>query len=400
VFDVKVVEFKPKRGTVVVSRRALLEAERALRRDVVMKTLAPGVVVEGTVKALVPYGAFIDLGGVDGLVRNEDLSWSHVAHPSQIVEVGESLRVQVLDTGGEKGKVTVGVKQLTPDPWIEVPRRYEPGKRVQGKVLRITDFGAFVELEPHVEGLVHVSEMSWSKRQRHPREMVQKGRTVDVLILGVEADKRRIALGIRQLVPNPWKQLRDTKKVGDVVEGPVRSVTDFGVFVEIADGVDGLVHAADMSWTERVRPVDRYKVGDTVKAVLLDVDVDAERVALGVKQLTEDPWIALEKRYPPGSRVRGKVARIVDFGAFVALEGGIDGLLHVSEMDADRPEDAVQPGQEIEVVVVEIDVEAGRVALSLRGPRKQERGPGPKGSTGNFQNTAMAEKLAKLKPKG
>ncbi|MBI5511082.1 MAG: 30S ribosomal protein S1 [Deltaproteobacteria bacterium] len=397
--SVQVVKFDRKRGNLVVSRRVLVEAERAAQKASTLKTLAEGEVVTGTVKSFVPYGAFVDIGGVDGLVHLTDLSWGHVRHPSQVLAIGAAVAVKVLKVEADKGRVALGLKQLCVDPWTQVLTKYPVGARVRAKVLRLADFGAFVELEPAVEGLLHASEMTWSKVPRHPADVVNAGDEIEVVVLDVRPTERRIALGMRQLTPNPWAELRRRYKNGDRLEGAVKSITDFGVFVEVAEGFDGLVHASDISWTEKVRPSERFKKGERVEAVVLDIDVGNERISLGIKQLTEDPWQKATARLKPGAKLSGRVTKLADFGAFVELEQGIEGLVHVSELAdqrIDKPDEVVKVGETIEVMVLDVEPGSRRIALSVRA--LQVAAPEARGhvdSKGTRFGTALADKLAK-----
>lgn len=391
-----IIELEERRGRVVVSHRALLEEERAVQREAQLKTLHAGDKVSGTIVAFVGHGAIVDIGGLDGLLRLEDMSWGHVRHGSQLYAIGDTVQVKVLELQGEKAKL--GVKQLTPDPWGEVPSKYPVGSKHTAKVLRLADFGAFVELEPNVEGLVHVSEMRWGKSVHRASDVVQKGQTVDVQVLDVDSAERRIALGMRQLQPNPWHMLRDKYPRGARLSGTVRSITEFGVFLALDTGVDGLVHASDMSWTERVRPADRYKVGDTVEAVMLDVNVEAERVALGVKQLSDDPWHIAVTEKPVGTKFTGKIMGVTDFGAFVELAPGVQGLCHVSELTEERgakPADLVKIGDDLTVVVQHVDAESRRIELSVLALDAMDNVPAEPQAA--FTNSSMAEKLAKMK---
>ncbi len=395
----KVASFDRKRGNIVLSRRAILEEERAVLRAATLKTLHEGDQITGTVTRFVQHGAIIDVSGVDGLVDNGDLSWGSIRHASQVLEVGQTVTAKVLKLDADKGRVSLGIKQLTEDPWSHVAKKYTVGTTLRVKVLRTAEFGAFVELEPAVEGLVHASEMSWDKRPRRPSELVHSGDEIQVQVLDVKPNERRIALGMRQLTPNPWLALRKRFKNGERIEGAVKSVTEFGVFVEVADGFDGLVHASDISWTERVKPSERFKKGDTIAAQILDIDVSNERIALGIKQLTEDPWRTATKRLTPGTKVNGRVTKLVDFGAFIELEPGIEGLCHVSELAEERiekPADVVKVGDNLEVLVLDVDPESRRISLSLRNqPVEVESDDEPVEAKPERFGTALSDKLAK-----
>ncbi len=397
---VRVLELDKKRGSLIVSHRAVLEAQRAKVKARQLDTLHPGDLVTGTVKTFVPYGAFIDLGGLEGLLRLEDLSWGHVRHASQLLSVGQEVTVRVLELQRDKERVALGLKQLTDDPWQSVPKKYPVGSRVRVRVLRLADFGAFVELEPNVEGLVHVSEMSWGRAVRHPGDVVQPGAVVEAQVLDLDPKERKIGLGLRQLTPNPWRSLRETHRPGARLSGTVSSVTDFGAFVTLEGGVDGLVHASDMSWTERVRPADRFEKGDRVEVVLLDVDVQNERVALGVKQLTEDPWSAAGQLLRRGNKVSGRVTRLADFGAFLELAPGVEGLCHISELTEDRdkrPHEVTKVGATLTVQVLDVDPESRRIALSLlaveNAASSYRQHMQDKGKFGNSLGDKLAKKL-------
>ncbi len=369
-FQFKIIKFNRRRGNIVLSRRVLLEQERATLRKETLKKLEAGVVMTGVVKNITDYGAFIDLGGIDGLLHVTDMSWGRVGHPSQMFDIGDEVEVKILSFDPERERVSLGVKQLQPDPWEAVEDNFPIGSKVKGKVVSITDYGAFVELQPGIEGLVHISEMSWTKRVNHPSEKVSIGDEVEVMVLNVDTNRRRISLGMKQCQPNPWDLLEERYPVGTVVRGAIRNITDFGVFLGVEDGIDGLIHVSDLSWTKRVsHPASLYQVGDEVEAVVLNIDKEAERFSLGIKQLTPDPWAGIGARYRVGSIVTGKVTNLTDFGVFVELEPGIEGLVHVSEVSSDKVEDlssVVQPGQEIQAEVLNIDQDERKISLSMK----------------------------------
>jgi small subunit ribosomal protein S1 len=371
-----ILKFNRSRGNVVVSRRAVMERERAELKEETLKVLEEGVILEGVVKNITDYGAFVDLGGIDGLLHVTDMSWGRVGHPSEVVKVGERVKVVVLKYDPARERVSLGMKQIQPDPWATVGERFFPGMRVSGKVVNLTDYGAFVEIEPGVEGLVHVSEMSWTKRVGHPREILREGQEVTVQILDVDAPNRRISLGLKQVEPNPWELVRINYPVGSRIRGPVKSVTDFGIFVQVTEGIDGLVHISDLHWTKKVKhPSELYKKGDQVEAVVLAIDVENERISLGIKQLTEDPWQAFARRHPPGSRVKGKVTSIADFGVFVEVEEGVEGLIHVSQLSTervDRPQSLYKVGDEVEAEVLNVEPKERRIGLSIKALRRSE----------------------------
>jgi small subunit ribosomal protein S1 len=369
-FKFKVIKFNKKRGNIVLSRRVLLEKEReTLKKDTLQK-LKEGAVLTGIVKNLTDYGAFIDLGGIDGLLHITDMSWGRVGHPSEMLNVGDELRVIVLKFDPATERVSLGLKQIQEDPWAHAAERFPPGTRITGKVVSLTDYGAFIEMEPGVEGLVHISEMSWTKRVKHPSKVMAIGDQVNAVVLDVDAKAKRISLGMKQIEPNPWTLLEEQYPIGSVIRGQVRNVTDFGIFVGVQEGIDGLVHVSDISWTQRIKhPGDLYKKGDEVEAVVLNIDVENERFSLGIKQLHPDPWTELPTKYPIGSRVKGKVTKVADFGAFVEIEPGIEGLVHVSELRDERvenPRDVVKEGDELDVKVIDMDPHERKVALSVK----------------------------------
>jgi len=363
----KVIRFGAKKGNIVLSRKEFAAAERDEQKQAALAALAVGDVRTGTVKSFTTYGAFVDLGGLDGLLHVSDMSWGKVSHPEQMYKKGDEVTVKVLKLEADRQRISLGTKQLTPDPWSTLSERLQVGGDVSGKVLRLADFGAFIEIEPGIEGLCHISEMSWQRGKR-PSELVAEGDVVRARVLHIDTRERRIALGIKQLQANPWAAFLEAHPIGSQVTGAVRSLTDFGIFVRVADGIDGLVHVTDFSWTERVKhPSERYKKGDEVTAVVLDVD--AERIALGIKQLAEDPWASLARRLPAGSKVTGKVTRVVDFGAFVELEPGLEGLCHVSELAHERVEhasDVVKPGDALEVMILDLDRREHKISLSVK----------------------------------
>ncbi len=371
-----ILKFNRARGNVVVSRRAVLERERESLKEETMKVLEEGVILEGVVKNITDYGAFVDLGGLDGLLHVTDMSWGRVGHPSDVVDVGQRVKVVVLKYDADRGRVSLGMKQILPDPWASVSERYPVGLRVHGKTVTLADYGAFIELEPGVEGLVHVSEMSWTKRVSHPSKILEPGQEVDVLVLDVDPSNRRISLGLKQAAANPWEALRINHPLGSHVNGTVKHITDFGVFVGLEEGIDGLVHVSDLHWTRKVRhPSEMFKKGDPIEAVVLDIDVEQERVALGVKQVQEDPWARISDRYPIGSRTRGKITTVTDFGLFVELEEGIEGLIHVSQLSnerIDKPGDHFQVGQELEAEVSQVDAKERKIGLSIKALRRTE----------------------------
>ncbi len=369
-YKFKIIKFNRRRGNIVLSRRVLLEEERAKLRAKTLEILEEGAVMKGVVKNITDYGAFVDLGGIDGLLHVTDMSWGRVSHPSEVVNIGDEVEVKVLSFDRERERVSLGIKQLKPDPWESADERYPIGSRIKGRVVSLADYGAFVELEPGIEGLVHVSEMSWTKRVNHPSEVVKVGDEVEVMILNVDMNRRRISLGMKQCQPNPWDLLEERYPVGAVVRGQIRNITDFGIFVGVDEGIDGLIHVSDISWTKRVgHPATLYKVGDEVEAVVLHIDKENERFSLGIKQLTPDPWAGITARYRVGSIVTGKVSNITDFGVFVELEPGVEGLVHVSEVSSEKVDDLkslLEVGQEIQAEVLNIDQEERKISLSMK----------------------------------
>ena len=371
-----ILKFNRSRGNVVVSRRAVLERERTALKEETLKVLEEGVILEGTVKNITDYGAFVDLGGIDGLLHVTDMSWGRVGHPSEAVTVGEHVKVVVLKYDPERERVSLGMKQIMPDPWAVVGERFPIGVRVRGKVVSLTDYGAFIELERGLEGLIHVSEMSWTKRVTHPSKVLEVGQEVDVQVLDIDTQNRRISLGLKQVEQNPWEMIRINHPVGSRIQGKIKNITDFGCFVEVEEGIDGLVHVSDLHWTRKVKhPSELYKKGDEVEAVVLGIDVDNERISLGIKQLHEDPWSQVPRRYPVGTKVHGKVTSVTDFGVFVELEEGVEGLIHVSQLSAervDKPATLYKPGDEVEAEVTSVDPREKRIGLSIKALRKSE----------------------------
>src|ERR1700719_136647 len=387
--DVRVLKLNRKRGTVVVSRRAILEEEQKAKREALLATMSDGAVVTGRVKNVTDYGVFVDLGGIDGLLHVSDLVWGRVPHPSSVVQPGEEIQVQILKFDKDKQRISLGRKQLLPDPWATVPERFPTGTRVRGKVVGVTDYGAFVQIEPGVEGLVHVSEMSWSKRAKHPSKMVKPGDDVEVVVLDVKTDQRRISLGLKQTQPDPWGAAAEKYPAGTLITGKIRNLADFGAFVEIDEGMEGLIHISDVSWTERIKhPSEKFKKGDTVQAKVLKVDSQNRRLSLGIKQVN-DIWANWFAEHKIGDVVKGKVARATDFGAFVELADGIEALCHVSEIEERRPKGdrdkerekgsrgarvtaVLAPGKEYDFKVLRLEPEQHKISLSYRAAQKQD----------------------------
>ena len=369
-FKFKIIKLNKRRGNIVLSRRVLLEEKRETLRSDTLKTLEENQVVDGVVKNLTDYGAFIDLGGIDGLLHITDMSWGRVNHPSDILAVGDKIQVKVLKYDREKERVSLGLKQISPDPWFEVEKKYPVEGRIKGKVVSLTDYGAFVELEEGVEGLIHVSEMSWTKRIKHPNKVLNVGDEVESVVLALDTANRRISLGLKQAEPNPWDVIGEKFPIGTIIEGQVKNITDFGIFVGVDEGIDGLVHISDLSWTKRIKhPSEIYKKGDLVKAVVLNIDRENERFSLGVKHLALDPWQSIPTRYTPGTILRGMVTSVTDFGIFLEIEEGIEGLIHVSEISKekiDTPKSFAKVGDALEAVVLHVDTVERKIALSVK----------------------------------
>jgi len=371
----KVIKFNRKRNNIVLSRRILLDEERKVLREETLKNLKEGEMIEGTVKNLTDYGAFIDLGGVDGLLHITDISWGRIGKVSEKLSIGDRIKVKVLHFDQEKEKVSLGLKQVMPDPWESFPERYPVGSRVKGKVVNITDYGVFIELEEGTEGLVHISELTWSKKMKHPSKVVNIGDLVEVMVLDCDLTKRRISLGMKQTEANPWHQIEEKYPVGSKVIGKVKTITDFGIFIGFEEGVDGLVHVSEMSWIKKVKhPSELYKKGQEVEAVVLNIDSKNERFSLGIKQLTPDPWKDVARRYRKGEMVAGKITNVTDFGAFVELEEGIEGLIHVSEISrekVEKPSDVLKVGDMVSAMVLHIDPHERRIGLSMKGLKEK-----------------------------
>ncbi len=368
--QMRIIKLNKRRGNIVLSRRVLLEEERQRAKEKTLASLAEGQIIEGVVKNITEYGAFIDLGGIDGLLHITDMSWGRVSHPSELFAIGDKVRVMVLKFDQEHERVSLGLKQMTADPWMNVAEKYPETSRVSGKVVSITDYGAFVELEEGIEGLVHVSQMSWARRTRHPSKIVNIGDTIEAVVLSVDKDKKRISLGMKQIEPNPWTTVDERYPVGSEVEGKVRNLTDFGAFIALEEGIDGLIHISDMSWTQRVKhPSEILKKGQKVRAVVLNVDKDNERLSLGLKQMELDPWTQVQSRYHVGQDVRVKVVKVTNFGAFAELEDGVEGLIHLSELSREKitdPEEVVSVSQELDAKIIKIDIETRKIGLSVR----------------------------------
>ena len=377
--EVRIIKLNKKRGNVVVSRKEILEEEQNSKRSATLEKLSESAVMTGTVKNLTDYGAFVDLGGIDGLLHITDMSWGRLTHPRDLVNVGDEIQVKVLKFDKEKQRVSLGFKQLTPDPWLDAAERYPVGARVHGRVLSVTDYGAFVELEQGIEGLVHLSEMTWSKRLKHPSKLVKPADEVDTVVLSVNPADRRISLGMKQLMENPWENLTEKYPAGTQVEGRVRNLTDFGAFIEIEDGIDGLVHVSNLSWTKRVKhPSEIVKKGEKVKAVVLGVEPQNRRLSLGIKQLQPDVWESFFATHRVGDMIHGKVLRTAQFGAFVEIAEGVEGLCHISEAGEDAAS-KLETGMEHDFKIIKINVEEKKVGLSLRSVGQETSRPKEEG---------------------
>jgi small subunit ribosomal protein S1 len=368
--EFKIVKYNKRRGNIVLSRRALLEAERNAMKEKTLEIIEEGAVLRGVVKNITDYGLFIDLGGIDGLVHITDMSWGRVGHPSEMHQTGDEIEVKVLSFDKERERVSLGIKQLTPDPWSQVAEKYPVGTKITGRVVSLTDYGAFVEVEQGVEGLIHVSEMSWTRKVRHPSQLLSIGETVEAVVLNMDVARKRISLGMKQVAPNPWDVIEEKYPVGTTIEGKIKNITDFGAFIGIDEGIDGLVHISDMSWTKRIKhPSELYKKGNEVRAVVLNIDKENERFSLGIKQLTPDPWDEIPVKYKPGTRVTGTVTNVTDFGLFLELEEGIEGLVHVSEISADKkgnPLSRFQIDDVIQAKVINVSRDEKKIGLSIR----------------------------------
>ncbi|HEX7479780.1 MAG TPA: 30S ribosomal protein S1 [Polyangiales bacterium] len=419
-FEFKVIKFNKKRGNIVLSRRVLLEKERNELKAQTLQKLEEGMVVRGTIKNITEYGAFVDLGGIDGLLHITDMSWGRVNHPSEVFKIGDEVTVKVLRYNAETERVSLGLKQTMDDPWEHAKESYPIGKRIRGKVVSLTDYGAFVEMEQGIEGLIHVSEMSWGK-PKHPSKVVEIGQVVDCQVLEVDTEAKRISLGLKQLQADPWNQFASKYNPGDIIRGKVRSLTDYGVFVGIEDGVDGMVHKSDLSWTQRINnPADLYKKGDEVEAIILSINHAEKKVSLGIKQLYEDPWLRLPDNYPVGTILEVRVKSVAEFGVFVEIERGVEGLVHVSELPMDiasDPAGLLKEGTIVKAEIISMDPNERRIALSLKRVAEREedveamkfmektreettggsrKSVGPSGGSGATLGDVLKEKLENL----
>jgi len=407
-FKFKIIKFNKKRGNIVLSRRAVVSQERELQRAETLANIQEGVIVTGTVKNITEYGAFIDLGGMDGLLHITDMSWGRIKHPSELFSVGDEIKVKVLKYDREKERVSLGLKQVTANPWEEAEFKFPVGITVKGKVVSLKDYGAFVELDDGIEGLIHVSEMSWTERVKHPSKLINVGDEVECKVLEVDSKNKRISLGLKQLQSNPWDELEIKHPVGTQVEGEVKSVTDFGVFVDIGLGIDGLVHVSDLAWTKKfAHPSEKFKKGDKLRAVVLGIDKVNEKFSLGIKQMERDPWDSIKARYKVGTAIDGTVTKLTDFGAFVELEEGIEGLIYVSEIAdhrIEKPADVLKVGDQVRAEILSIEPKERRIGLSIKQlGRSEERANYEKYMGEGSKKTSMGDLLgdklkAALKP--
>lgn len=377
-FKFKILKFNKKRGNIVLSRRVLLEKEREQLRQETLKHLEESAVLAGVVKNITDYGAFIDLGGVDGLLHITDMSWGRVGHPSEILSIGDNINVKVLRYDRERERVSLGLKQTKPDPWTMAGDKYPVGTKVNGRVVSLTDYGAFVELEEGIEGLIHISEMSWVKKIRHPSQILSVDDSVEAAVLNLDVDNQRISLGLKQTEPNPWRLLKQKYQKGSRIKGVIRNITDFGIFVGIEEGIDGLVHISDISWTQKIKhPSEMYNKGDEIEAVVLNIDEESNKFSLGIKQLDNDPWDEIPRRYRVGDLVKGRVTNITDFGIFLELEQGIEGLIHISELSDEKIKDIrsfAAVGDSLETEIIHLDPRERKIGLSIKAlKRAQEK---------------------------
>ncbi len=389
-FPFKVLKYNKKRRNVVLSRRALLEKEREQMKSYTLATLEDNKVVDGIVKNITDYGVFVDLGGIDGLLHITDMSWGRVGHPSEMFQIGDKIKVKILSFDRDSERVSLGLKQLVDDPWTKAEEKYPVETKVRGKVVSLTDYGAFVEIEEGVEGLIHVSEMSWTKKIRHPSKILSVGDEVEAIVLSINPESKRISLGMKQLESNPWDVIAQKYPVGTTIAGKIKNITDFGIFIGIDEGIDGLVHISDISWTKRVKhPSEIFRKNQEVQAIVLNIDKDNERFSLGIKQLESDPWESIPQRYPMGSIVSGPITNVTDFGLFVELEEGIEGLVHVSEISKEKiksPVGQFKPGDKITAKVINISPKDRKIGLSVKKVEEQD----DRSNYDEYMNTSKA----------
>ncbi len=400
-FEMKILKVNRQRNNIVLSRKAVLEMENAEKKQKTLDELEIGKKIEGTIKNLTEYGAFVDLGGIDGLLHITDMSWGRVNHPSEIFAIDDEVEVIVLDYDLEEERVSLGYKQKSPDPWENVEEKFPEGAKVKGKVVSMTGYGAFVELSEGVEGLIHISEMSWIRNIKHPSQVLNVGDTVECKVLDIDSDNRRISLGLKQTKPNPWDVIQAKYKVGDVIEGKVRNLTEFGAFIEVQDGVDGLVHISDMSWTERVEhPSEILEKGETAEAKILEINPEEERISLGIKQLEPSAWERFFEEYRVGDEVTGKVVRLTDFGAFIEVAEGVEGLAHISELSdrrIDKPSDELSVGEEVEMKIIKMDRNEKKIGLSKRALIEEQRDETEEAQKSSIQLSDILGKNSSLK---
>ena len=368
-FEMKIIKMNKKRGNIVCSRRAILEEKRKQARQETLSKMDEGKLVDGIVKNITDYGVFVDLGGIDGLLHITDMSWGRVNHPSEMFSIGDKIQIMVLKYDRQNERVSLGLKQITPDPWINVDEKYPVDTKISGKVVSITDYGAFIELEKGIEGLVHISEMTWSRQTKHPSKIVSLNETVDAIVLTLDKERKRISLGIKQIEPNPWDSIEEKYAIGSEVEGTVRNLTDFGAFVELEDGVDGLIHISDLSWSKMNHPSEMIKKKERIKAVVLSIEKDATRISLGVKQLQPNPWESTASKYSVGDDVEAKIVKVTGFGAFAEFDEGLEGLIHSSQISSKKvpqPEKAVKEGDIVKARVVKVDITNKKIGLSIK----------------------------------
>ncbi len=376
--EFKVIKFNKKRGNIVLSRRAILQEERGKLRSEILEQIQEGMIVKGIVKNITDYGAFIDLGGIDGLLHITDMSWGRVKHPSNLLNMGDEIEVKILKFDVEKERVSLGLKQVQPNPWEAAQEKYQAGNKVSGEIVSVKDYGVFIELDDGIEGLIHVSEMSWTNKIKNPTKHFNVGEKVEAQVLDVDIENKRISLGVKQLQPNPWDDLVNKYPIGKKITGKVKSLVEFGVFVDLGEDVDALIHVSDLSWTKKnVNVAEAYTEGQEIEAMVLSVDKENQKFCLGIKQLAEDPWKKIEERLPVGTIVEAEVVRVTDFGAFVELETGIEGLIHISELSEERvekPEDVVKKGDTPKAMVISLDKEAKKIALSMKSAANADMG--------------------------
>jgi small subunit ribosomal protein S1 len=400
--EFKVIKFNKKRGNIVLSRRAILQEERNKMRGEILEQMQEGMIVKGVVKNITDYGAFIDLGGIDGLLHITDMSWGRVKHPSNLLNIGDEIEVKILKFDKDKERVSLGLKQVQPNPWEEAHTKYVAGKKVGGEIVSVKDYGIFIELDDGIEGLIHVSEMSWTNSIKNPAKHFTVGENVEAQVLDVDVENKRISLGLKQLQPNPWDDLEAKYPVGKKVTGKVKSIVDFGVFIDLGENVDALIHVSDLSWTKKnINVADEFKEGQEVEAAVVSLDKENQKFCLGIKQLEEDPWKKIEERLPVGTVIEAEVVRVTDFGAFVELETGIEGLVHISELSEERvekPEEVVQKGQAVKTMVISIDKDAKKIALSMKSAANAEANGYNKAEA--VKSATLADKLAGFKVDG